>query len=82
MQGNHPVLNLNGNICLKAKNSGDVIEMPNGPGDFYHTSVKGVSILDKLKQDMIEYVACCDCENMLETIIDPYVLGLLDASRQ
>jgi len=61
LQANHPILNLNGNICLKAKDSGDIIEMPNGPADFYHTSVNGMGIFNKLKEDKIEYVSCCDC---------------------
>jgi hypothetical protein len=45
MQATQPVLNLNGNICLKAKDSPDVIEMPNGSGDFYNTSIRGMGIL-------------------------------------
>lgn len=49
MQGNHPILNLNGNICLKAQDSGDVIEMPNGPAEFYRLKVGDKGILEKLK---------------------------------
>jgi len=61
MQDNHPILNLNGNICLKAKDSGDVIEMPMGPAEFRHAKIGEVGIIDRLKQDKIEYVCCCDC---------------------
>lgn len=61
MQSTQPVLNLNGNICLKAKDSGEVIEMPNGSGDFYNTSVKGLGILEKMRRDGVEFVSCCDC---------------------
>jgi len=53
MQNNHPILNLNGSVCLKSKDTGDLIQMPNGAGDFYHASIKGMSILEKLKQDKI-----------------------------
>lgn len=77
LQNTHPILNLNGNLCLKASDQGDVIELPNGSGDFYHSSIKGVSILEKLKMDKVEYISCVDCENILEMVIDPYVLGLL-----
>lgn len=45
LQSTHPILNLNGNLCLKSSDHGDVIELPNGSGDFYHASIKGVSIL-------------------------------------
>ena len=61
VQGSHPILNLNGNICLKSKDSADIIEMPNGPADFYHTSINGGSIFSKLREDKVEYVSCCDC---------------------
>lgn len=38
-QATHPILNLNGNICLKASDQPDVIELPCGSGDFYSTTV-------------------------------------------
>jgi UDP-N-acetylglucosamine pyrophosphorylase len=61
LQSTHPILNLNGNLCLKSSDLGDVIELPNGSGDFYHASIKGVSILEKLKLDKVEFVSCVDC---------------------
>lgn len=45
MQVTQPALNLNGNICLRDKDSPEVIEMPSGSGDFYNTSIKGMGIL-------------------------------------
>lgn len=32
--------------------------------------------------DGIEFVSCCDCENMLESVLDPYMVGLFDANKQ
>lgn len=81
LQSTHPILNLNGNLCLKSSDLGDVIELPNGSGDFYHASIKGVSILEKLKLDKVEFVSCVDCENILEQVIDPYVVGVLSINR-
>lgn len=77
MQGSQPILNLNGITCLGSKDSGDLIESPNGAGDFYHSTIKGTTILEKLKMDQVEYVCCADCENMLEMVVDPYLVGLL-----
>ena len=31
--------------------------------------------------DKVEYISCVDCENILEMVIDPYVLGLLDTNK-
>ena len=45
MQSDYPVLNLNGSVCLKNKDEGDLLTMPNGSGDFYQASIKGVGIL-------------------------------------
>ena len=81
-QADHPILNLNGNVCLRAKDAAEVIDMPKGPAEFYHFKVGGMSLLERLKADKIEYAACCDCENILETVIDPYVLGLLDYEKE
>ena len=44
-QNTKAVLNLNGAVCLKTQNSGDLVEMPSGTGDFYHASIKGMGIL-------------------------------------
>ena len=32
--------------------------------------------------DKIEYVCCADCENMLEMVVDPYMIGLLDVNKE
>jgi hypothetical protein len=81
LQSMHPVLNLNGNVCLRAGDSPDILQMPNGSGDFHHASIKGMGILEKLQGEKIEYVCCCNCENMLEMVIDPYLVGLFDVNK-
>jgi UDP-N-acetylglucosamine pyrophosphorylase len=58
-----------------------VIEMPTGSGDFYHSSIKGVNILEKMKMEGIKYVVSVDCENILEMVLDPYLIGLLDKNQ-
>lgn len=34
-----------------------------------------------MRRDGIEYVSCCDCENILESVLDPYIVGLLEANK-
>jgi UDP-N-acetylglucosamine pyrophosphorylase len=81
-QNSQPILNLNGNLCLKSKDSGEVIQLPNGAGDFYHSTIRNVNILDKLRLDKVDYVCCVDCENILEVVVDTYMLGLLESRRE
>lgn len=68
---------MNGNLCLKAADQPDVIELPCGSGDFYTASVQGENILDRLKQEGVQFVSCVECDNMLEMVIDPFLVGLL-----
>lgn len=75
-QNTHPILNLNGNLCLKASDQPDVIELPCGSGDFYTASVDGESILDRLKREGVQFVACAESDNLLEMVVDPFLVGL------
>ena len=61
MQSTQPILNLNGNFCLRSKDSPDIIEMPTGSGEFYNMSIKGMGILNKMKMDGVDFASCCDC---------------------
>ena len=50
VESSNPVLNLNGSVCLKSKDTAELIQMPQGSGDFYHATIRGLGILEKMKQ--------------------------------
>jgi hypothetical protein len=81
LQDTHPILNLNGNLCLRSSDSPDVVELPCGSGDFHTASVQGENILERMKREGVQFVCCFECENLMEMVVDPFLVGLLAESR-
>lgn len=82
IQNTHPVLNLNGQICLKAMDSCEIVEMPTGCGDFIKCSVRyqRANLVEDLKKKKVSYVHCVGCENYFVNVLDPFLLGLVGSS--
>ncbi len=63
-------------MCLRGADIPDVIELPCGSGGFYETVINEENILDRLKREGVEYVCCVESDNLLEMVVDPFLVGL------
>ena len=73
-----PVVNLSGKLCISDKKGYEMLETPSGCGDFVKLNIENEKILTHLEKKGIEYVCCMGVENILEKVIDPYMLGMAE----
>lgn len=59
-QNTHPILNLNGNVCLRANDQPEVVEVPCGSADFHSATIQGENILERMKREGVQIVTCTD----------------------
>lgn len=71
------MVNLSGKLCLKTQHKFEIITAPRGCGDFANLYIKGNKLMDEMSKSGIEYVQVVGIENILASVADPYMIGVL-----
>ncbi len=79
VQGEMPLLNLNGKVVLSEK--GKILTAANGNGGIYE-ALHREGILQELKENNITYLGIGNVDNILLDILDPLFIGMMIARNE